>query len=64
MKTRTPRRVVREETPEEKALNAAIEHIYRKYGTNLTAFFRDVYKENRAGCQERGGTHDSPQSKL
>jgi hypothetical protein len=32
-------------TPEEKALNEAIDRVYKKYGTDLPAFFRDVYNE-------------------
>jgi len=30
------------ETSENKALNAAIDRVYQKYGTDLTAFYRDV----------------------
>lgn len=32
-------------TPEEKALNEAIDRVYQKYGTDLSAFYRDVYDE-------------------
>jgi hypothetical protein len=30
------------ETPENEALIASINAVYQKYGTNLTAFYRDV----------------------
>ncbi|MGA8848244.1 MAG: hypothetical protein WB564_00240 [Dehalococcoidia bacterium] len=31
--------------PEEKALSEAIDRVYKKYGTDLSAFFRDIYEE-------------------
>lgn len=33
------------ETVEDKTLNEAIERVYRKYGTDLHSFFRDVHNE-------------------
>jgi hypothetical protein len=32
-------------TEQDKALDAAINRVYQKYGTDLSAFFRDVYRE-------------------
>jgi hypothetical protein len=32
-------------TAEDKALSAAIDRVYRKYGADLPAFFRDVYRD-------------------
>lgn len=29
----------------EKELREAVERVYRKYGTNLTAFYRDAHRE-------------------
>ena len=31
----------------EKELKEAVERVYRKYGTNLTAFYRDAYRESQ-----------------
>lgn len=47
---------------EDKALNAAINNVYKKYGTNLGAFFRDVYNEltlkRQESCDDpKGGVH-------
>lgn len=39
-------------TPEEKAINEAIDRVYKKYGTDLPAFFRDVYDELTLKRQE------------
>ncbi|MBZ5555087.1 MAG: hypothetical protein LAO21_20420 [Acidobacteriia bacterium] len=33
------------ETSEDKALSEAIRRVYQKYGTNLSAFVRDVHDE-------------------
>ena len=51
-----------EETSEEKALNAAIDSVYKKYGTDLAAFFQDVYNEltlkRQESCDDpREGVH-------
>jgi hypothetical protein len=37
---------------EEKALSEAIDRVYKKYGTDLSAFFRDVYEELTIKRQE------------
>ena len=42
-------------TSEEKALNEAIDRVYKKYGTNLTAFYRDVYEELALKQKESNG---------
>jgi hypothetical protein len=39
------RKILKKETPQEKAVNAGIDRVYKKYGTDLQAFFRDVYRE-------------------
>jgi len=39
-------------TPDEKALSEAVDRVYKKYGTNLSAFFRDVHKELTLKRQE------------
>jgi len=33
-----------EETPEMKAMRVSINAVYQKYGTDLTAFYRDIYE--------------------
>lgn len=33
-----------QETPEMKAMRASINAVYQKYGTDLTAFYRDIYE--------------------
>jgi hypothetical protein len=40
------------EKSEEKELNTAIESVYRKYGTDLRAFTRDVYRDLEVKRQE------------
>lgn len=40
------------EAIEEKALKAAIDRVYQKYGTDLRAFFRDVHQELATKRQE------------
>lgn len=40
------------ETAEDKALSEAIDRVYEKYGTDLPAFFRDVYQELTLKRQE------------
>jgi hypothetical protein len=64
MKQKNPHRIVEKETPEERSLNEAIDRVYEKYGTDLNAFFRDVYKEMTIERQERGEARDSPQCKV
>ena len=50
-------REIIKETSEEKALNTAIDNVYKKYGTDLNAFFQDVYNELTLKRQE---TYDGP----
>lgn len=45
-------------TPDEKILNEAIDRVYEKYGTDLPAFFRDVYDELTLKRQESCGDHN------
>lgn len=39
-------------SPEEKAPREAIDRVYKKYGTDLSAFFRDAYEELTIKRQE------------
>lgn len=39
-------------SPEENAANEAIHRVYKKYGTDLSAFFRDVYQDLTIKQQE------------
>ena len=47
--------------PEQKTLSDAIDTVYKKYGTDLSAFFRDVYQELTIKRQDTSsaveGTH-------
>jgi hypothetical protein len=49
-----------ESTPEnksaskrERALREAVDRVYRKYGTNLTAFYRDAHREAQKDAEKR-----------
>jgi hypothetical protein len=44
------------QTSSEDALNAAIDSIYKKYGNDLQAFFRDVYKNTSEQSEKAHGT--------
>jgi ribosomal protein L18E len=41
-----------QETPETKAMRASINAVYQKYGTDLTAFYRDI-QESLAKSQSK-----------
>jgi hypothetical protein len=36
-----------------KELREAVERVYRKYGTNLTAFYRDAHREAQRDSEKR-----------
>jgi hypothetical protein len=42
---------------EDKALNEAIERVYRKYGSDLRSFFRDVREELTVKREEKIDRH-------
>jgi hypothetical protein len=44
----------RPEMQRDKEIDAAIDRVYKKYGTDLPAFFRDVYKELELERRESG----------
>lgn len=44
------------ETPEDRALDASIELIYRKYGNDLRAFMRDLHQELATKRQDAENT--------
>ena len=45
MKRQTPKTSnIEDTTPEDKALNDAIDRVYKKYGNNISAFVRDIQK--------------------
>jgi hypothetical protein len=46
------------ETEENIALNAAINRVYQKYGTNLAAFYRDV-RDGLAKSEQTTDSHTS-----
>jgi len=37
----------------ERELREAVERVYRKYGTNLTAFYRDAHREAQRESEKR-----------
>jgi len=37
----------------EKELREAVERVYRKYGTNLTAFYRDAHREAQRESEKK-----------
>lgn len=51
-------------TAQERELNEAIDRVYRKYGTDLTRFFEEVYREASTKHQGYGGKRDSSQREV
>jgi hypothetical protein len=37
----------------EKELREAVERVYRRYGNNLTAFYRDAHRESQKELEKR-----------
>jgi hypothetical protein len=45
--------MMRNKKPRQRTLKECVDAIYRRYGTNLSAFFADAHREQKASAERR-----------